>query len=53
MAVRDKQAAIAILKTMGATDRLIRNTFVLQGVINGVIGITVGVVLALLVAPNL
>ena len=53
MAVRDKQAAIAILKTMGATDRLIRNTFVLQGVINGVMGITVGVVLALLVAPNL
>lgn len=53
MAVRDKQAAIAILKTMGATDRLIRNTFVLQGVINGIVGITVGVMLALLVAPNL
>jgi lipoprotein-releasing system permease protein len=53
MAVRDKQAAIAILKTMGATDRLIRNAFVLQGVINGVIGISVGVLLALLVAPNL
>ena len=53
MAVRDKQAAIAILKTMGATDRLIRNTFVLQGVINGFVGITVGVTLALLVAPNL
>ncbi|WP_394220630.1 lipoprotein-releasing ABC transporter permease subunit [Alteromonas gracilis] len=53
MAVRDKQAAIAILKTMGATDSLIRNTFILQGVINGVVGITVGVALALLVAPNL
>ncbi|MFZ8200173.1 lipoprotein-releasing ABC transporter permease subunit [Alteromonas portus] len=53
MAVRDKQAAIAILKTMGATDRLIRRAFVLQGVINGFIGITVGVALALLVAPNL
>ena len=53
MAVRDKQAAIAILKTMGATDRLIRNTFVLQGVINGFIGIAIGVTLALLVAPNL
>ena len=53
MAVRDKQAAIAILKTMGATDRLIRNTFVMQGVINGFIGITIGVTLALLVAPNL
>ena len=53
MAVRDKQAAIAILKTMGASDRLIRRTFVLQGAINGLIGIVVGVTLALLVAPNL
>ncbi|BFT30590.1 lipoprotein-releasing ABC transporter permease subunit LolE [Alteromonas sp. D210916BOD_24] len=53
MAVRDKQSAIAILKTMGATDRLIRHTFVLQGVINGVLGMSIGVLLALLVAPNL
>ena len=53
MAVRDKQASIAILKTMGASDSLIRNAFVLQGVINGFVGITVGVTLALLVAPNL
>ena len=53
MAVRDKQASIAILKTMGATDTLIRNTFVLQGVINGVVGVTVGVALAVIVAPNL
>ena len=53
MAVREKQASIAILKTMGASDSLIRNAFVLQGVINGFIGITVGVTLALLVVPNL
>ncbi|GFD69650.1 lipoprotein-releasing ABC transporter permease subunit [Alteromonas sp. KUL106] len=53
MEVRDKQASIAILKTMGASDSLIRNTFVLQGVINGIVGISVGVALALLVAPNI
>jgi len=53
MAVREKQAAIAILKTMGATDSLIRTIFILQGIINGVVGITAGVLLALLVAPNL
>jgi lipoprotein-releasing system permease protein len=53
MAVREKQAAIAILKTMGATDSLIRNVFILQGMINGIVGITTGVLLALLVAPNL
>ncbi|WP_334028878.1 lipoprotein-releasing ABC transporter permease subunit [Alteromonas sp. P256] len=52
MAVREKQAAIAILKTMGATDSLIRTIFILQGIINGVVGITAGVLLALLVAPN-
>lgn len=53
MAVREKRAAIAILKTMGATDQLIRRTFMLQGMVNGVIGITVGTVLAILIAPNL
>lgn len=53
MAVREKQAAIAILKTMGATDSLIRTIFILHGIINGVVGITTGVLLALLVAPNL
>lgn len=53
MAVREKQAAIAILKTMGATDGLIRKTFVYQGLINGVVGVSTGVALALLVAPNL
>ena len=53
MAVREKQAAIAILKTMGATDGLIRKAFVYQGLINGVVGVSTGVALALLVAPNL
>lgn len=53
MAVREKQAAIAILKTMGASDSLIRTIFILQGIINGVVGITTGVLLALLIAPNL
>lgn len=53
MAVREKQPAIAILKTMGATDTLIRRTFMFQGVLNGLIGIVVGVTLAIIIAPNL
>ncbi len=53
MAVREKQSAIAILKTMGASDGLIRQTFMLQGLINGVTGIVVGTGAALIVAPNL
>ncbi|MBU3022704.1 lipoprotein-releasing ABC transporter permease subunit LolE [Aestuariibacter sp. A3R04] len=53
MAVREKRGAIAILKTMGASDRLIRQTFVIQGLINGVLGIVIGTVSGVLVAPNL
>ena len=53
MAVREKQQAIAILKTMGATDTLIAQAFILQGAINGFIGTFVGVALGVLVAPNL
>ncbi len=53
MAVRDKQSAIAILKTMGATDSLIRQTFMLQGAINGILGMSIGVIMAIIVAPNL
>lgn len=53
MAVREKQGAIAILKTMGAGGSLIRRTFMIQGLINGVTGIVCGTVAAVLVAPNL
>ncbi|GGW76738.1 lipoprotein-releasing ABC transporter permease subunit [Alteromonas halophila] len=53
MAVREKQSAIAILKTMGAQDSLIRQAFMLQGMINGVTGIVIGTSGALLIAPNL
>lgn len=53
MAVKEKQSAIAILKTMGATDSLIRRTFVVQGALNGLIGMVVGVGLAIIIAPNL
>ncbi|QPG04482.1 lipoprotein-releasing ABC transporter permease subunit [Salinimonas marina] len=53
MAVREKRAAIAILKTMGAQDSLIRQAFILQGLTNGIIGIVAGTVLAVITAPNL
>lgn len=53
MAVRDKRSAIAILKTMGASDSLIRNSFMLQGSINGVLGTALGTALACVVSPNL
>ena len=53
MAVKEKQASIAILKTMGATDNQIRNTFVFQGLLNGFIGVFWGTLLAVITAPNL
>lgn len=53
MAVNEKQAEIAMLKTMGAADRQIIHAFMLQGMINGVFGTLVGVALGVLVASNL
>ena len=53
MAVREKRSAIAILKTMGAPDSLIRRTFIVQGMINGLTGIVTGTLLGVITAPNL
>lgn len=53
MSVNEKQAQIAVLKTMGAQNGLIMQIFVLQGAINGLIGTTVGVVLGVLTALNI
>ena len=53
MAVKEKQASIAILKTMGATDNQIRKTFVYQGLLNGITGVFWGTLLAVVIAPNL
>ncbi len=53
MAVNEKQAEIAMLRTMGAKDKMIVTVFILQGAINGVIGTLVGVILGVLLAQNL
>ncbi|MBD1556522.1 lipoprotein-releasing ABC transporter permease subunit LolE [Vibrio sp. S9_S30] len=53
MAVKDRLSEIAILKTMGATDGLIRRTFVWQGVFSGITGSVAGSVLGLLVSSHL
>lgn len=53
MSVKDKQSEIAILKTMGAEDSLIRKAFMLQGLINGVLGIITGTFLGVIVSMNL
>ncbi|KAE8178659.1 lipoprotein-releasing ABC transporter permease subunit LolE [Photobacterium carnosum] len=53
MAVKDRAADIAILRTMGATDRLIKSIFVWHGVLSGVLGSIIGSLFGSLIAINL
>lgn len=53
MIVNEKKGDIAILKTMGASNRTIMLTFMLQGTVNGVIGCVVGGLLGCYLALNL
>ncbi|ELK8309729.1 TPA: lipoprotein-releasing ABC transporter permease subunit LolE [Vibrio vulnificus] len=53
MAVKDRASEIAILRTMGAGDGLIKRIFVWQGVFSGVLGSVLGCVVGVLVALNL
>lgn len=53
MGVKAKQASIAILLSMGATSQLIQMVFLIQGLINGVLGTMYGVIAALIIVPNL
>jgi lipoprotein-releasing system permease protein len=53
MLVTDKQADIAILRTLGATPRSIMGMFMVQGVLVGVVGIAFGVGLGALLSFNL
>ena len=53
MTVTDKQADIAILRTLGATPRSIMGIFMVQGAAAGIIGTLSGVGLGLLVAWNI
>ena len=52
MTVTDKQADIAILRTLGASPRSIMGIFMVQGAASGVIGTLAGLGLGLLVAFN-
>ncbi|HET9642666.1 MAG TPA: lipoprotein-releasing ABC transporter permease subunit, partial [Burkholderiaceae bacterium] len=53
MTVTDKQADIAILRTLGASPRSIMGIFVVQGAAAGIIGTFAGAALGLLVAFNI
>ena len=52
MIVNDKQADIAILRTLGASPQTIMLIFIIQGAIVGLIGVIIGVVLGIILALN-
>jgi len=52
MTVKDKQADIAILRTLGASPRSIMKIFIVQGTLVGLLGSGLGVLLGVTVALN-
>jgi len=52
MVVNDKQAEIAILRTIGATPKTILLIFIVQGMMVGFVGTSLGVVSGVLLATN-
>lgn len=52
MAVNDKRADIAILRTMGATPRQVMSIFIIQGAVVGWIGTLSGVIAGIILALN-
>ncbi len=52
MAVNEKEADIAILRTIGATPRMIIGIFVVQGAVIGIIGTLLGVAGGIALALN-
>jgi len=53
MVVTDKQADIAILRTLGASPRSIMKIFIVQGTIIGVVGTLIGVIGGVALASNI
>ena len=53
MVVSDKTSDVAILRTMGASRAIIMKIFVVQGLIVGIVGTTIGALLGLLLANNI
>jgi lipoprotein-releasing system permease protein len=53
MAVNNKRGDIAILKTMGASSKLIMLTFIYQGLVNGLLGSLIGGFFGVVLALNL
>ncbi len=53
MLVQDKQADIAILRTLGMSPRQIMQVFMVQGLVIGLVGVALGTVAGVLLSKNL
>lgn len=53
MTVTEKQADIAIMRTLGASPRSIMKIFIVQGAVSGLLGTAIGVGLGVLVSLNI
>ena len=53
MVVTDKQADIAILRTLGASPRLVMGVFMVQGLAVGLVGTLIGLLIGVLTAENI
>jgi lipoprotein-releasing system permease protein len=53
MVVTDKQADIAILRTLGASPKLVMTVFMVQGLAVGVIGTALGLLFGITIASNI
>ncbi|MGH8107842.1 MAG: lipoprotein-releasing ABC transporter permease subunit [Arenimonas sp.] len=53
MLVQDKQSDIAILRTLGLSPASVMQVFMIQGMVIGMLGITIGVVCGVLLSLNL
>jgi len=52
MVVSEKESSIAIMRTFGATPRMIMTIFIIQGALVGIIGTLLGVISGILLASN-
>ena len=53
MAVTDKRADIAIMRTLGAAPRSIMSIFIIQGALVGIMGTLIGAAIGVLIALNI
>lgn len=53
MVVTDKKADIAVLRTLGASPRMVMGIFMVQGTFIGLVGVTAGTLLGIFIALNI